>query len=754
MLNSLRRIIQRVNATSDLDESLNVIVEQIQHEMQVDVCSVYLRSQPSGGNVLMATRGLNPAAVGQAELCAGEGLVGQVMRSGEPLNADDAAQHPHFKPTPNSGEERYHAFLGVPIIHHRKAFGVLTIRRTTARRFEESEVAFLVTLAAQIAGAIAYAQASGAIDRVGEPGALEHCIEGEPGAPGLAVGTCVIHFALDLRNVPDRVPENTKKEEDALHSAIEAVVDEIGRMNSSATPHPALPGELKAFSEAYTLIVSSDAWVEETLDRIRAGNWAPGALRQTVEKYVQEFESMEDPVLRTRASDIRELGRRTLMQLRGRHMGPQQYPRHAILVGEDIGLFDLLAVPGDRLRGLVCGHGSAYSHVALLAHALSVPAVMGIGSIPFARLDGRQLVVDGYGGKVHVDPGPGVRREFTRLIAEEQQLTANLAQLENEPAVTPDGAKIALYVNAGLTLDRFPSTEIRADGIGLYRTELPFLVAEQFPSEDEQYLTYKRLLESFSPRPVVVRTLDIGGDKMLPYFPVQETNPALGWRGIRVTLDHPEIFLTQLRAVVRAAEGLNNLQLLFPMISGVQELDQAIATLAQAVKELRAEGHDVHTPSIGAMIEVPSAVFQTPALARRVDFFSLGTNDLTQYMLAVDRNNERVADLFDSLHPAVLHALVQVIEAAHAQGKPVSVCGEMASEPSGALLLLGMGVDCLSVSRGDLLRIKWVIRSFSRAKAAELVDAALLHETPDSVRELSETALEAAGLGGLVRPGQ
>lgn len=313
---------------------------------------------------------------------------------------------------------------------------------------------------------------------------------------------------------------------------------------------------------------------------------------------------------------------------------------------------------------------------------------------------------------------------------------------------------MALYVNAGLTLDRFPSAEIRADGIGLYRTELPFLVAERFPSEDEQCVNYRGLLKSFSPRPVVVRTLDVGGDKMLPYFPVKEVNPALGWRGMRVTLDHPEIFLTQLRAMVRAAEGLNNLQVLFPMISGVAELDEAIAALSQAVEQLSSEGHDVHMPPIGAMIEVPSAVFQAEALARRVDFFSLGTNDLTQYMLAVDRNNERVADLFDSLHPGVLHALRQVIDAAHRQGKSVSVCGEMASEPSGALLLLGMGVDCLSVSRGDLLRIKWVIRSFSLRQASQLAEAALRCETPESVRKLSEDMLESAGLGGLVRPGQ
>ena len=753
MLNSLRRIIQRVNATSDLDEALNVIVEQIQHEMEVDVCSTYLLSQSSGGIVLMATRGLNPDAVARSELGAGEGLVGQVIRTGEPPNVDDAASHPQFKPTPNSGEERYHAFLGVPIIHHRKALGVLIVRRVAAHRFKESEVAFLVTLAAQVAGAIAYAQASGAIERVGALDGTEHCIEGEPGAPGLALGTCVIHFALELRNVPDRVPEDKNKEEKALRSAIAAVVDEIGRMGT--TPHPTLLGELGAFSEAYRLMLSSDAWVESILDHIRAGNWAPGALRETVEKFAHEFETMDDPVLRTRASDIRELGRRTLMALRGQRVaGPQQYPEHTILVGEEIGLFDLLAVPGDRLSGLVCGHGSAYSHVALLAHALSIPAVMGIGSIPFAQLDGRQLVVDGYGGKVHVDPGPGVRREFARLIHEEQELTANLSRLEDEPAVTPDGVEVALYVNAGLTLDRFPSAEIRADGIGLYRTELPFLVAERFPSEDEQCVNYRGLLKSFSPRPVVVRTLDVGGDKMLPYFPVKEVNPALGWRGMRVTLDHPEIFLTQLRAMVRAAEGLNNLQVLFPMISGVAELDEAIAALSQAVEQLSSEGHDVHMPPIGAMIEVPSAVFQAEALARRVDFFSLGTNDLTQYMLAVDRNNERVADLFDSLHPGVLHALRQVIDAAHRQGKSVSVCGEMASEPSGALLLLGMGVDCLSVSRGDLLRIKWVIRSFSLRQASQLAEAALRCETPESVRKLSEDMLESAGLGGLVRPGQ
>jgi len=290
--------------------------------------------------------------------------------------------------------------------------------------------------------------------------------------------------------------------------------------------------------------------------------------------------------------------------------------------------------------------------------------------------------------------------------------------------------------------------------VGLYRTEVPFMIRDRFPGEDEQRRTYRQVLEAFAPAPVVVRTLDIGGDKALSYFPVQEENPFLGWRGIRIALDHPEIFLSQVRAMLRANSGLNNLQLLLPMISNVTEIDSALGLIKRAYDGLLADGEDIIFPRVGVMVEVPSAVYQITAMARRVDFFSIGSNDLTQYLLAVDRNNAQVAELFDALHPAVLRAIRQVVEQAHQADRPVSVCGEMAGDPAAALLLLGMGVDSLSMSAASLLRVKWAIRSFTRKKMVELVDEAWLLEDGAAVRALAHAALEEAGLGGLVRAGR
>jgi phosphotransferase system enzyme I (PtsP) len=339
-------------------------------------------------------------------------------------------------------------------------------------------------------------------------------------------------------------------------------------------------------------------------------------------------------------------------------------------------------------------------------------------------------------------------------LDEERALTDELEGLRNQPAETPDGYTMPLFLNTGLVSELRPVGIEESAGVGLYRTELPFLVRDRFPSETSQMTNYRQVLETFAPRPVTIRTLDIGGDKPLPYFPVTESNPFLGWRGIRITLDHPDIFLTQVRAMLLAAIGLDNLQVLLPMVSTVGEVDEAKRLIQRAHDELLEEGKAVKMPPVGIMIEVPAAVYQAEALARRVDFLSVGTNDLTQYLLAVDRNNAHVAKLYDELHPAVLRALMDVVKGARAYGREVSICGEMAGDPMAAVLLLGMGVHSLSMGAGSLLRVKWVIRNLSRSRARELLGSALLCEDADCVRRLLLEALEDVGLGALVRPGK
>lgn len=754
MLDSLHSIVRDVSAAPNLDAALGIIVHRVREELGVDVCSFYVSDHQACRNVLMATEGLRADAVGRIGLGFGEGLVGLVAEREEPVNLDDAARHPRFAYIPESGEGDYHAFLGAPVIHQRKVLGVLVVQQKTERKFDESDVAFLSTLAAQLSGAIAYASVNGELSALqSTQPRTERKIDGLPGAPGVALGVAVVVYApTDLQSVPDRAPRDPAQEELSLRNAVAGVSQEMKRLVEKNGE--AMSTEQLALFDVYDLMLHNSSIVDDTVRRIHAGNWAPGALRDTIDEHAHRFEEMEDLYLRERASDLYDIGRRILMHLQDKVGSAVDYPENTILVGEQVSAIDLADVPPHRLTGVVSGHGSALSHVSILAHDLGLPAVMGIGKLPVARFDGQELVVDGYRGLVYIRPGPLVRSEFARLAREERELSEELHTLHDLPPETPDGVRIPLHTNTGLYADTGPSLAVGADGIGLYRTELPFMVRQQFPGEEEQLRIYRDVLEAFAPLPVVMRTLDAGGDKVLPYFHTREANPALGWRGIRMTLDHPEIFLTQLRAALRASSGLDNLSLLFPMISGVAEIDEALELFERAYAELQEEGVALSRPQLGAMMEVPSAVYQADALAKRVDFLSIGTNDLTQYLLAVDRNNPHVAKLFDSLHPAVLRAVMEVIEAGHRSGKPVSVCGETAGDPAMVVLLLGMGIDSLSVSTGDLPRIKWVIRSFTRRRAREILDTALTHERPEPIRALLNEALEEAGLGGLVRAGK
>ncbi|MBV9576828.1 MAG: phosphoenolpyruvate--protein phosphotransferase, partial [Gammaproteobacteria bacterium] len=406
------------------------------------------------------------------------------------------------------------------------------------------------------------------------------------------------------------------------------------------------------------------------------------------------------------------------------------------------------------LAGIISAEGSANSHIAILARAMKVPTVMGVGETPIQELQDKEIIVDGYYGQIHVSPSQSLRVEFERLMQEEKKLDAELDEMRDQPAETKDGHRIGLMVNTGLGADISIALAVGAEGVGLYRTEIPFLMRDRFPSAEEQRIIYRQLLASFAPRPVIIRTLDVGGDKPLPYFPIHEDNPFLGWRGIRITLDHPEIFLSQIRAMMRASEGLNNMRIMLPMVTDVTEVDEALRLLRKAYVEVRDEGYDVEMPQIGIMIEVPSAVYQTRSLAKRVDFLSVGSNDLTQYLLAVDRNNSRVANLYDSLHPAVLRALLQVVENGHQEGKHISICGEMASDPAAVILLLAMGFDSLSMNATSIGRVRWIIRHITKKKAAKLLHEALNMESAIMIRCHMELALERAGLGNLIRAGR
>jgi phosphotransferase system enzyme I (PtsP) len=535
----------------------------------------------------------------------------------------------------------------------------------------------------------------------------------------------------------------------AFRSALARVRDDIEVVAENLREE--LSAEDHALFGVYLSILDDSALGGEVAALIKSGEWAQGALSQVMIKHIRHFERMEHSYLRERAVDVRDLGTRVLTYLQDDAETRSDWPEHTILVAEEITASALGEIPRERLVGVVSLRGSANSHAAIVARGMGVPAVMGAADLPYNRLGDRTLVVDGYSGRIYVNPSQQVLERFQALMDQDLALTEELAGLRGELCQTLDGKRIPLWVNTGIIEDLVGAIEQGAEGVGLYRTEVGFLLRDRFPSEEEQRQLYREQLETFAPAPVTMRTLDIGGDKSLPYFPIQEDNPFLGWRGIRVTLDHPEIFLAQVRAMLKANEGLGNLRILLPMISAVEEVDESFALIRRCHEEVLAEGYEQPLPPVGVMIEVPSAVWLTGALANRVDFLSVGSNDLTQYLLAVDRNNARVAELYHGLHPAVLGALQQVVDAAHLEGCSVSICGEMAGDPRAVPLLLAMGFDQLSMSAINLPRVKKVINSLTMADANELLAELVGVHSSHAVIRLAENLIERKGLGRYVR---
>ena len=750
MIHRLQRIVQEVNRATDIDNALLLITESLTSDLAADACTIFLaREDDPEIMLLQACNGLNPEIVGRVERRIGEGLIGTIAARAEALNLIDAPAHKNFLLVPESGEIDYPIFLGVPIIAHRDVLGVIAVQRAD-KEFNEDEEAYLTTLAAQLATSIERAESQGRFSTQQET----HVIRGVAGAPGMAIGQAIVlNRGVNLESVPDKKADDIDSELASFREAVRKVCEEL--TEQAEKMRASLPEEECALFLAYAQMLSGGSLIDDTEKSIGEGNWAPSSWRDTVEQHAHVFSQMEDRYLAERASDIRDLGLRVLRKLMLEQSPYLDFPDRTILVGDDVTATDLADVPADCLSGIISAHGSSSSHVAILAHALGIPAVMGVPNLPVKQLDGVPLVIDGYNGSAFINPDKSLLEEYGQYLAEEEAIEQDLLELKDQSARTTDRHAVKLMVNSGLMSDYGPSLRSGAEGVGLYRTEIPFQIRDRFPSEEEQYLIYKNVLETFNGKPVVLRTLDVGGDKPLSYFPIHEANPFLGWRGVRITLDHPEIFVTQVRAMIRANLGINNLEILLPMISGKAELVESLVLINRVRDEIEEEsGESVWLPKIGAMIEVPSAVYQIEDICAMVDFVSIGTNDLTQYLLAVDRNNENVAELFSSLHPAVLKAMLQIVDGAAKTGTPVSVCGELAGDPLGVMALLGMGIDNLSMSVGSLLRAKKVIMSFSTAELNELLQQALVMSDAFMIREMYAGKLDERGLGGLIRAGK
>jgi phosphotransferase system enzyme I (PtsP) len=762
MLTTLRRIVLEFSQETQLQIALERMVNQIKKALKTDCCSVYLADYSQQHFLLMASDGLAQQSFGQTTIGFSEGLIGLVGQREEPINIANAREHQHFVHAPEVEEDDFNAFLGTPIIHQRKVLGILSIQQKHARNFTENEEAFLVTLAAQLANALANAEIKNLFNQEDKNKSVKHVL-GIAGAPGIALSQIVVYqpkvelSTLALKKVS--VAQQNKQSK-RFERAVSKTLAEFEQLSQKLSEF--ITDDNLAIFDVYKQLLSQADIRQEVEKKIGLGWQAESALKLVIEHYVLQFEAIDDSYLKERASDIRDLGNRLLLNLQQKSQ-KLKLPKAFILLADEVSASMLAEHQHKGLKAIVSLSGSANSHAAILAHALEVPAIMGLARIPIAQFDRQQAIVDGYSGELFINPDDALKREYQYLVAQESELISKIQQEVHLPTITQDGKEIELQLNAGLSTGFECPDNLDALGIGLYRTEIPFMDRHCFPSEQEQTKLYEKILAEFSPKAVTMRTLDVGGDKSLPYFPITEDNPFLGWRGIRITLDHPEIFLVQVRAMIRANQYHNNLEIMLPMVSNVNEVDEAIRLINQAYFEVSNEEHSevndelslvqLPRPKIGIMLEVPSVIFQLEELAQRVDFFSVGSNDLTQYLLAVDRNNAQVASLHDAYHPAVLRALNTIAKQSVKFKVPLSLCGELAGEPAGAILLLAMGFDKLSMNGHNIARIKWVIRHVDFTRAKIILSHTLKLTTAKQVHSYLNEQLEQLDLGGFIRAG-
>ncbi|RKF20913.1 phosphoenolpyruvate-protein phosphotransferase PtsP [Alginatibacterium sediminis] len=707
MLKELRTIVEDVGHADSLAEALEVLVSQVREVMACDCCSVYLKDDNQVLQ-LKASRGLALSSIGHVALSIGEGVVGLVALREEPINLADVAQSPHFKYFPETAEESFTAFLGTPIIHQGDVLGVLVVQQKVERSYDSLEESFLVTLAAHLASVLRNYQKNPKL-----PNATANkttVLHGASGSKGLAFG-CAWYSQphLLLENVELEKTSFVGAEMKRFEAALSKTRDELTALKMRLSGQ--VPQDVNAIFSSYLHMLADDQFLKQIRQQIQEGFVVASALRKVVAQMVDEFEALNDSYIRERAEDIRELGQRLLQNLDLAQNWLSLPKQDIILVAHEISAPMLAEIPRERLRGIVAQRGSSSSHAAILARAMGVPAVLGVDT-DLASLDGLELIVDAHAGEVFVQPDSVLRSEYLQLQNDQSELQALVDSERDELSQTRDGCRVMVLVNSGLSPDADMAVNQGADGVGLYRTEIPFMLLDRFPSEQEQYQRYSEILSAFLPNNVCMRTLDVGGDKELSYFPIIEENPFLGWRGIRLTLDHPEIFLIQARAMYRAALETQNLSVMLPMISSIHEVIEAKKLLARAWKEVSDDLPEcsMQQPKTGVMLEVPSLLYVLPELAKHVDFWSVGSNDLTQYLLAVDRNNLQVARLFDSFNPAVVRALSHIQQQSQACTIPVSICGEIAGDPLGCLLLLVLGYSELSMSSANISQVKYMIR--------------------------------------------
>lgn len=727
-------------------ERLDKIVRHIAANMVAEVCSVYvLRAD----NVLelYATQGLNPKAVHEASLRVGQGLVGTIAATARPLNLDDAQSHPAFAYLPETGEEIYHSFLGVPILRAGRTLGVLVVQNQTSRVYREDEIEALETTAMVIAELIAAGELEG-LNRQGKGLDLSRPMRlaGSPLAEGIGLGYVVLHEPRVV--VTNLFNEDADRELERLREA-------IGRLRISIDDlldrrEVANDGEHREVLETYRMFANDRGWVRHMEEAIANGLTAEAAVEKVQSDNRARMMRQSDPYLRERLHDFEDLAYRLLRELVGKPHGPleDELPRDCIIVARSMGAADLLDYNREKLRGLVLEEGAPTSHVVIVARALGIPVVGQVANIVPVAENGNAIIVDGEEGIIHLRPVAEVETAFAEKVRFRASRQRQFEALREAEAVTADGVTVELCMNAGLTMDLPQLDQSGAAGIGLFRTELQFMVASRFPRPGEQEEFYRTVVKAARGRPVTFRTLDIGGDKVLPYVKtVPEENPAMGWRAIRLSIDRPGLIRGQLRALLKALAG-GELRLMLPMVTEIREIRRVKEIIEREVELLNRFGHELpRRLRLGAMVEVPSLLWQLDELMAEVDFISVGSNDLFQFIMASDRGSAKIASRFDPLSRAFLRVLRAIVVKADQHRMPLTLCGEMAGKPLSAMALIGLGFRSISMAPSSIGPVKAMVRQLDAGRLSDFLLSEIERPaTGPTMRELLQAFAERNGI--------
>lgn len=717
----MRRLREIMAEPGDGQARLDKIVRQIAGVMVTDVCSIYLKRQ-DGSLELFATEGLNVSAVHATMLKRGEGLVGRCAEMNIPINEPDASKHPAFSYRPETGEEIYHSFLAVPVHRSGQVLGVLVVQNRTMRNYSDEDVEVMQATAMVVAEHLVSGSVTGSNSAIDMAKALATVIKGEKISEGIALGHAVLHEPRIV--VTKLMADDPVAELRRLDEAFATLKESLDTM--LAHEHLSGAGEHRDVLEAYRMFAHDRGWERRLREAVQSGLTADAAVERVQNGTRVRMLRQGDPYWRERQRDLDDLSDRLLRILAGRKPGlldDAEMPHDTILIARTMGPAELIDYDRTKLRGLVIEDGSGQSHVAIVAKALGIAAVGQAEDIVERVTAGDALIVDAVSGEVHVRPSAEVISAYSDKVRFRAKKQKQYEALRDVPAVTKDGIAVELMMNAGLLADMPHLSESGGDGVGLFRTELMFMLSHNLPRLEKQEAAYRAVLNEAAGKPVVFRTLDIGGDKVLPYLrQIPEENPAIGWRAIRMSLDRPALFRMQVRAFLRAGAG-RDLRIMIPMVAVAKEIDDIRALIDKEVDLQAKRGiAPPETLSVGAMIEVPSVLFELDALLPKVDFVSVGSNDLTQFLFAADRGNARVAKRFDSLSMAPIRALKLLEQATAKHRVPLTLCGEMAGSPIEAMTLIGLGFRTLSMAPASIGPVKTMILSLDCQAITSFVD--------------------------------